>query len=963
MLQFNHILKAIAVVLTSTAFLNAQVSNANYKETVSHYKLPESATASDYMANTIIVKVKPSYGSFCTANGITSPAFQALYASMGGSGIHKKFRTAKAPVREFNEQGLRYADLTRIYEFNFAGPIEIEKVIDKFMALGIFEYAEPHVLPKLCYTPNDPSLGLQYAITKIQAPAAWGVNTTTARGDTNVVIGITDTGVQPNHPDLIGNIKRNYADPIGGGDNDSDGYIDNYSGWDIGEDDNNPSWNSSQHGVHVSGIAAASTDKLPATGIAGVGFNCKFMPIKIDDAAGALVGSYEGITYAAEHGCFIINCSWGGPVGGSMGQDVITYATINMNSLVVAASGNNGSTADFYPASFQYVVSVANTNNSDVAAGSTNYGFNIDVCAPGEGIYATYPTSTYTFQSGTSMASPCAAGAAAIIKSFYPSYNALQVGEQLKVTCDNIYPVNTATYANRLGYGRVNLFKALTITSSPSVVSTSMAITDNNDDAFQANDTLRFRGNYTNYLANATNVTATLNSASPYVTVLDGSATLGPMATMATANNTADPFTVRILGTAPVNAVIIFRLILADAATGYSHTEYIPVSVNVDYVNIAINDVASTISSTGKLGYRADGQVGGLGFTYMGGGTLLYEAGLMVGNSSTKVSDVVRGTGATSDTDFSSLIRAHQVVPAVESDFDVYGQFRDNTSASPLPVTVRHSAYAWTSAADRKYIMVKYAIVNTGASALSNVHAGIFADWDVDATTFGSNKASFDAANKMGYCWYTGASGLYVGTKLLTSSAPVVHYAIDNVSGGAGGIDMFTGYDTGKKFTTLSTNRANAGVAGSGVDVANVVSSGPYSIPAGDSVIVAFALIAGDDLADIQASAAAAQIMWDGMSGTTAINNDPAAIENVIAVYPNPTSDLSTIDINLAENQDVKLTVYNMVGQEIGTIVNGKLNAGTHRYTFDTSSLSNGMYYYQLNAGAKKYTYKLMVAR
>lgn len=961
MLQINHILKTIAVLFTSVTCLNAQVNTGNFKESVSHYKLPASATPSDYMANTIIVKVKPAHASFCTANSIESPAFKALYNSMGGSAIHKKFRTAKAPVREFNEQGLRYADLTRIYEFKYSGPIGLEKAIDKFMALGIFEYAEPHVLPKTCYTPNDPSIGLQYAITRIQAPNAWGVNTTTARGDTNVVIGITDTGVEPTHPDLINNIKHNYADPIGGGDNDGDGYIDNYSGWDVGEDDNNPTWNSNQHGVHVSGISAASTDN--STGMAGVGFRCKFLPIKISDAAGALVGSYEGITYAAEHGCFIINCSWGGTVGGSMGQDVIDYATINCGSLVIAASGNSGSTADFFPASFQYVISVANTNNSDVAAGSTNYGFNVDVCAPGENIYSTYPTGTYTMLSGTSMAAPCAAGAAAIIKSFYPSYNNLQVGEQLKVTCDNIYPVNTVTYLNRLGYGRVNLFKALTIASSPSVVTTNMDITDNNDNAFMALDTLRFRGNYTNYLANATNVTATLASSSPYVTVLDGTSTLGAMPTLGTANNLSDPFTVRILATAPVNSVIVFRLTFADAATSYSHIEYFNVSVNVDYVNIAINDVASTISSTGKIGYRSDGQVGGLGFTYMGGGTLLYEAGLMVGNSATKVSDVVRGTGATSDTDFSSFIRAHRILPAVESDFDVFGAFRDNTSASPLPVTVRHSAYAWTSVPDRKYIMVKYAINNTGASTLTGVRAGIFADWDVDASTFGSNRAAFDAVNKMGYVYYTGASGLYVGIKLLTSSAAVNHYAIDNVSGGAGGIDMYTGYDTGKKWTTLSTPRPDAGVAGSGADVANVVSTGPYSIPAGDSVIVAFALIAGDNLADLQASAVAAQIMWDGMSGTTASNEPVLDVENVIAVYPNPASESATIDLNLTETQDVTLRVFNMVGQEIGTIISGKLTAGTHRYTFDTSALSNGMYYYQLNAGVKKYTYKLMVAR
>ena len=83
-------------------------------------------------------------------------------------------------------------------------------------------------------------------------------------------------------------------------------------------------------------------------------------------------------------------------------------------------------------------------------------------------------------------------------------------------------------------------------------------------------------------------------------------------------------------------------------------------------------------------------------------------------------------------------------------------------------------------------MIVQYTCTNTGASTLSNVYAGIFSDWDVDAATYGLNKAAFDAALKMGYVWCTNANGLYVGIKLLTNSAPVNHYAIDNVTGGGG---------------------------------------------------------------------------------------------------------------------------------------------------------------------------------
>jgi hypothetical protein len=935
-----------------SSFLNAQTGD--FKSVNTHFKFPGGISSSDYLPSTIIIKLKQEHLALATAQGINSPTFNQLYSSVSGSNLHKKFPHAQAPEKKHNDIGQAYADLSLIYEFSFSASISLEKVIDKFAALGLFEYAEPHYLPRLFYTPSDASIAVQYAVTRIQAEDAWGVNTTTARGDTNVVIGITDTGVEPTHSDLINNIKHNYNDPLGGGDDDGDGYIDNYSGWDLGENDNDPTF-VNFHGVHVSGIAAASTDN--GIGMAGIGFRCKFLPVKIDDASGTLIGAYEGIVYAADHGCAVINCSWGGPAGGQLGQDVVTYATINKNALVVAAAGNDGLNTSFYPASYDYALSVANTDNSDVVAGSSNYGVDIDVCAPGESIYSTVPVNNYFSASGTSMSAPCAAGAAAIIKSFYPGYNAMQVGEQLKVTCDNIYGVNTITYLNRLGHGRINLFKALTV-SSPSIVTNTMSFTDNNDDSFVPNDTVRIRGFYTNYLAAASNVIATVTSGSPYVSILDGTTTLGAMGTLSVVNNNADPFSFRVLGTAPLNSTITFKITFTDASTSYSHFEFFTVTVNVDYVNIAINDVATSITSNGKIGYREDGMTGGLGFTYMGSGTLLYEAGLMIGTGPTVVSDVVRGMGTSSDADFQSVVRATHIIPSVDSEFDVEGKFNDNSSSTILPVNVHHKAYAWTTAGNRKYVIVEYVIANPSASALNNLHAGIFADWDIDATTFSSNKASFDAANKMGYAYYSGAAGTYAGIRLLTNAAPVVHYAIDNVSGGAGGVDMYTGYSTDKKFTTLSSNRADAGVPGTGNDVAHVVSTGPLSLNSGDSVRIAFALIAGDDLADLQASGANAQIMYDNMFAATSLPGY-AEEQGGLEVYPNPAGDFVTVSLpGDAENNIIR--IFNILGEELEP---GRVQQQGNVLSLNTSGLKNGIYFLSHVSGSKKYTRKLIVSR
>lgn len=957
MLQIKKISLAILLGVMSTTTIIAQTKLGAYVATP-QFRMDENVKPGDYLEKTIIAKVKPEYSSICSSAKIENPIFNKLYAELGGMDLKKVFPNVKAPEREYNDQGQKYADLTQIYYFSYTSYVTLEKAINKIALAGIFEYVEPYYIPKVSYTPNDPLFSTQWGMTNVQVEAGWGVNTTTARGDTNVVVGITDTGTELTHDDLKTQIKFNQGDLPGGGDNDGDGYVDNYRGWDLGDNDNNPTWTGDAHGVHVSGISNARVDN--SIGVAGVGFKCKYLPVKIANTAGTLTMAYQGIVYAADHGCDIINCSWGGAGGGSFGQDAVTYATINKDALVIAAAGNGGVDELQYPASYTYAISVVNTKNDDRRSFGSSYNFTADVCAPGQGINSTYPTNAYSSLTGTSMASPFAAGVAAIIKSYYPTYTALQVGERLKVTCDNIYPLHSTIYAYKLGNGRVNLFKALTNPNTPSVVMTTRNIVDGNDNTFVANDTMQISGNFTNYLAPTVNLTATLSSTSPFVTIVDGTTTLGAIGTLGVGNNNADPFRVRVLPTAPLNSNILFRITYNDATLSYTAVEHFYVTVNVDYVNITINDVLTSIGSNGRIGYSQNGQLGGLGFNYMGT-AMLYEAGLMIGRDTGRVSDCVRSWSVPS-ADFGSLVTAHEVVPAVYSEFDVDGTFRDNLATLPLPITVHHKAFAWSTAGNRKYVIVQYTISNTGASSLSSMYAGIFADWDIDATTFGENRAAFDAATKMGYVWYSGAAGKYAGIKLLTTSAPVVHYAIDNVAGGGGGHDLTNGYSGSEKYSTLSTNRATAGVAGLGADVCDVVSTGPYTIASGDSIKVAFALLAGDDLADLIVSAGNAQVMYDGLGVATDVSSI-ALGENSLVVFPNPTNGQSFVDLTITESSKIDLRVFNVLGEEVSVVASEQFAAGKHRFVYETSSLSDGMYYYQLTIGNKKYVQKLMVTK
>lgn len=961
----------LALVTAFAANLSARdgaTTGAAHRLPAQKYTPTTQLQPDEYMQNTLIIKVLPEFRSQCTNTGINIPSVINYFTMIGMDNIKKIYPNHKAPEKPFNKYGAPMIDLSLIYEVHYSGALPLESAIGKLYNQGFFEFVEPHYIPKIDFNPNDPRsannttsngqyhLYLTHCAGSTQS--GWDIST----GAATTLIAIVDTGTEYTHPDLTNQVAINAGDPVGSGDQDGDGFVDNYRGWDVAMNDNDATWQGNAHGVHVSGCASAQCNNN--AGLCGTGYNCKFVPVKIADASGALTASYEGITYAADFGCSVINCSWGGGGGGSYGQGIIDYAVNNCDALVIAAAGNNGLDEMFYPAAYDKVLSVAATTSTDTRASFSNFNYSVDICAPGNNVNATWSGSQYVQSSGTSMASPVCAGIAGIVRTYYPSYNALQAGERLKTTADDIYsipPNNTSTYTDRLGTGRVNLYRALTDPNGPSIVYSNIDFDDWNDLTFVVNDTVRITGDFTNYLGAATNLNATLTvvSGGTYVSILDGTTTVGALGTLATANHTPDPFEVKILPSAPINSQIVFKLTMVDGS--YSVNQYFTMTVNVDYINITVNDVWTTITSKGLIGYNQPAQTQGLGFDYLQAGSLMYESSLMIGTNSTNVNDMVRnGTPGNTDADFASFYTVRPVNPLQVSDFDVDGKFRDNVSATPLPVTVHHQAYAWNTAPHRKYVIVKYVIQNTGASSLSNLYAGIFSDWDIDATSYGSNRTGFDAANKMGYTFFTGSGGKYCGIKLLTSSAPVNHYAIDNVSGGAGGVDIYDGYSQAEKYTTMSTARPVAGATGNGADVCDVVSSGPFTVAANDSIVVAFALIAGDNLADLQASAADAQIMWDGIP-TMSVESMTASAA-ILNTFPNPSNSSTEIQYNVAEAGYSEIRVLDATGKLVTTLGAGDKTPGTYSVRLETANLPDGMYLVQMLSTQGTITRKLIVS-
>jgi subtilisin family serine protease len=866
----------------------------------------------DFLPKTIILKVNEEYRKDCEINSIQNTYFQSISNEIGVTELKKIFSNHQP------ERNEKLVDLSLIYQLTYSANVTEKEVITKLNKLPMVNYAELYIVPQLAYIPSDTNASdpsKNWHLTMINAFNAWDIN----KGDTNVVIGITDTGWDETHPDLLENCKKNYADPINGIDDDNDGYIDNYMGWDLGDNDNSAQYGTSAHGVHVSGLAAAVTDNV--TGVASVGFNSKFLPIKIADATGALTQAYQGIVYAADHGCFIINCSWGSYTSGLFQKDVIDYATLNKGCLVIGACGNDDGENIFYPAAYDGVLTVAASEQSDLKKNNSNYGFYVDISAPGEAMWSTNYIGGYGYNGGTSMAAPVVAGAAALVKAQFPSYTNQQVAAQLRATADDMNPLNP-TYFDKLGDGRLDVFDALS-TTAQFIDLTNKSITDNNNLIYEAGDTLRIVGTYVNYLASITGLNVNLTSVSSFVNIMDGSTALPNLNSLDQTNNASDPFLVEILSGAGFNEEILFKATISNGS--YSINHYFTVLINQNFINITENQVSSSITSVGRIGYLDASNTVGLGFSY-NGEQLLYEAGLMLGISTNYVSDVVRGTSG-QDNDFNPSQNV-QFNPPYVSALDLIGKFDDSSLLSnALDVEVEHKAYAYSSSPDDKYIIVTYNVKNNGSTTLSNLYVGLFADWDIQDAY--KNKSGYDASRKMGYVHSLEPDTIYGAIKVL-SSTNANNYSIDYVTGGAGGVDMNGGFTTAEKYTTLSTNRLSAG-APNGQDVMHTVSSGSFTLNPGEEQMVSFAIIAGDSLLDIQTSADAAQTKYENVIGVSEID-----LEKAFTVYPNPTT--GKIEVKSNENMEY-ITLKNVLGETLKQFNTNQLNI---------SNYPNGIYFIEV---------------
>lgn len=348
--------------------------------------------------------------------------------------------------------------LCKTFKICFPDPQYVDEIIKALYQTGFIEYAEKVPLLKPAYDTNDPSFSKQWSLQKVNANKAWNYS----RGSKKVVVAVVDNAVDINHPDLKTNVWVNPNEiPGNGKDDDKDGYIDDINGWDVADNDNDPTppQSSVAHGTHTGGIIAAVSDNN--LGISSLSFGISLMAVKANKNSGAGSSSdiFKGFTYAADAGADVISLSWSGTGSSQTDQNVINYA-YSKGVVLVAAAGNNNSEAKTYPASYPNVISVASSDESDKRSVFSTYGTWVDITAPGSNIYSTVPGTGYQNMSGTSMACPLVASLCGLMLSLNPALTQAQVENCLKSTSVSIDAINPA-YAGKLGAGRINAEAAM----------------------------------------------------------------------------------------------------------------------------------------------------------------------------------------------------------------------------------------------------------------------------------------------------------------------------------------------------------------------------------------------------------------------------------------------------------------------------------------------------------------------
>jgi len=375
-----------------------------------------------------------------------------------------------------------------------------------------------------------------------------------------------------------------------------------------------------------------------------------------------------------------------------------------------------------------------------------------------------------------------------------------------------------------------------------------------------------------------------------------------------------------------------------------------------------------TITSKGTLGFNdyPDNSQGN-GFSYLDGDNLLFEGALILGTSGSQISDAARGSNQDfQDEDFSVIQPFKLNNPGSVADVEGSSIFNDdNAGSGKIGITAYLNSYTFASPTHDNYVILDYKFINKSGSEINNFYAGLFFDWDIIDGSGAGDKTAYDNVGNLSYTYNaTGGPDTWVTTALI-SSDDYLFYAIDN-GGDDGDFQIYDGFTDAEKWQALS-NGISKSTAGPN-DISHVIGGGPFSISSGDTIHVAFAIGAGLNLEDLRSTVTNARTKFQDILVTGVEENNPTVpLEfSLEQNYPNPFNPTTKIEYSIPNvgaslMKPVLLKIYDILGNEVATLVNEEQPAGIYEVSFDAQSFSSGVYFYKLQTSSFVETKKMIL--
>ena len=812
------------------------------------------------------------------------------------------------------------------------------------------------------YTP--PSItSVEAGLRAVRADSAWMMGYT---GAGRLVCNI-DTGVDGTHPALTHRWRGN------------NGYSHEQSWFDTADPSNTFPHDEGDHGTHTMGTICGRSQTTADT--IGVAIDAQWIAARAVDVTGGNISAAfqwaadpDGDPNTVEDVPDCISNSWGSTPGTDPCPPDF-YSLIDnceaAGAAVVFAAGNEGPGAE----TLRIPANRITTDYNAFSVGAVDASGNItsfssrgpsqcdhltikpEVSAPGNNVRSSLPGGTYGLMSGTSMACPHVAGAFAILRQVNPNAS---VDTMKWALMHSARDRGNTGEDNTYGWGIINIKQAIALlppNNIPFIFPNAARVVDGNDNYPDPGETISLFVRLRNTGIAASNVAAVISSTDPHTTVTQDSAFYGNIGLNDTVTS-ATPFAMSFSGNTPPGSRILYNLhITADG--GYNVEKNVSLLVGrLADLGIATHDTGNvnfTISNFGAFGLdpaSINPNWQGRGFRIKRTGTdYLFEGSVMIGDGPTRVSNEARDENQSLTADFLALTAIDTLEPGPHGIQEYHSVYNDQGSPEPLNIQVTQKSFAF-AAPDTNYIIMEYTITNTGSSALDSILVAHFQDWDIPWGS-PSDHVGFDRARKLGY-QYSGSN--YRGAQVLSELGIFSFKAIENDS-----LVYPPHFTRADKWALMNAGTSDTAITIT--DASMMITTGPYTIAPGDSVVAAFAIMGANSLSNLRTIATAAMAKYPfvvGIDDNRTIKPEDVSLSQN---YPNPFNATTTIDFAIPKKGQAKLEAFDILGRRVAVLFNGIAEPGSHSVNWDCSRIPSGVYFYKLTAGDKSAVRKMTLLK